>query len=181
MVLYHLAALGKTYVLTKLKFLSGASLNSSLQYPFWHLSISKCEFLVSPMPSPLSPSQPYEWELHHVIWKYLWNCSWCLPLIYPLHLIQILSICPLNTPWILPFLISSTPATLAHLESLQEPLAGLSLPPIVLTFLSMQQPESSTIVHIIHVIKTFQWLSISLKTKTKVLNVCKTNHDLGAC
>lgn len=97
MVLYHLAALGKTYVLTKLKFLSGASLNSSLQYPFWYLSVSKNEFLVSPMPSPLSPSQPYEWELHHVIWKNLWNCSGCLPLIYSLHLIQILSICPLNT------------------------------------------------------------------------------------
>lgn len=124
-------------------------------------------------PSPLSFPQPHKWELHPLIWKNPHTCSWCFAIIYFPHPIQILSIFPLRCTGSL--ILSSMPGTLAHRSSLVDS-RGLFIstpcPNITLHAAVRMIFLKPTTTHVTHLIKTFQWLFITLKIQAEILKTC---------
>lgn len=111
---------------------------------------------------------PHKWKLQPLIWRSPCICSWQLPLIYLPHPVQIRLV--LLVKYIL---CISSAATLVHLGLLQETSAGVStaiLGPDITPYAGARTIFfKPMITHVTHLIKTFQWLSISLKIQAKVL------------
>lgn len=147
----------------------------------WYPNLSKNELLILPTPSHLSLPQPHKWELDPLIWENLHTFSWHLSIYLPCTA-QIL-LFPLLHILNLLFLISPTPATLAHLGLLQwtpqVSIFPILCPNIILHAAARMIFLKPMTTHVTYLIKTFQWLSISLKIQAKVLtNAYKSKHDL---
>lgn len=119
-----------------------------------------------------------------LIWRSPCICSWQLSLIY-LHISSICLVLPVK--YILCFYFFSAALICYHSGS-----PGIAagkrqqvsqLPSLVLTLLPMQGARTiffkPMTTHVTHLIKTFQWLSISLKIQARVLKTAyKSEHDL---
>lgn len=172
----------------KLKFVSSATLLPELQSQIPILTyISTCPKMNSWFNPHLYFSAspwPHKWKPQPLIWRSPCICSWQLSLIYLPHPVQICLVLPVK--YILCFTFSlqlSSATTLVHLGLLQETSAGVStaiLGPDITPHAGARtiffKPMTT---HVTHLIKTFQWLSISLKIQAKVLKTAyKSEHDL---